>query len=360
MKKNIILAELGTSHLELLYSHLQILRENEYEVTCFFNDKLKSIITQDFKTEIVYFNEGEPKNQICTQLKNLIKEKKAKQVVVNTAYNSILKHFCIKNLLNNSFEMIGVCHDVKKLKYSLQQILISLKIRKYFVLNDFLVKNKFTTGIFAPKIESFYPIFFADIPSNVIEKKEDEVYVTMPGGVHTDRRDYLSFFEMLKKNISEIPKNIKFIFLGNYSNSPIEKEFEDFLAKTNLQKQVVTFKGFIRDGLFYEYLKKSDVILPLLHTKKKKYNMFLTQKISGCFNLGLGFKIPFIFEKAFDKIEDFKNTSFFYENIEDLMPILKQIATDKTTIEDKKSNFDQLEKIKFSFQQKKYIHFLEN
>ena len=81
--------------------------------------------------------------------------------------------------LPEAMEFAGIIHDTRKLYRSFTQKMISRRIKKYFVLNDYLLEN-LPPGI-PVKTESFYPVYFSEFKKINLHKTANALWVCIPG-----------------------------------------------------------------------------------------------------------------------------------------------------------------------------------
>src|SRR5690606_31802813 len=77
-------------------------------------------------------------------------------VVANTAQGGHIRNLCLT--ASSHVKFFGIIHTIKLLKGSFTQVLISKKIKNYFVLNDTL--KKYAGGQEGLTIHSFYPLSY--------------------------------------------------------------------------------------------------------------------------------------------------------------------------------------------------------
>lgn len=345
----IALVELSNSHEECLFSQISFLKENKNEVFLFAHPSIKKQITySNLFSEIYQVNFDRLKffSSFIEQFKLVQRLSQFDKVIFNTASSSkpvrnILFFLCFYNV-----ECIGIIHNIKKLQKSFTQKIISLKIKKYFVLSDLLKSNAAPSNA-KIQLESFYPIVFPKFNSRELSKEKNEIWFTIPGRVEFDRRDYLFLINQLKRKA--ISKNIKFLILGN-SNTPDGLVFKSEIKNNHLSSYFVLFDEFIDNELYYNYIKKSDFLMPLLKMEDSSY---LEYKISGTFNIAFGFKKLLFCDSFYEKIPDLKENGFFYTSTNFIEQIhLISTKENTTTYVDKKWNYD--------FQYQKFINFIKN
>ena len=344
---DIAIVEISESHEECIYSQVSFLKDAVYSVSLFVHPKIEPQIN-DYKhlidkvtvvdfSDLSFFRRLKHQRRLYKQLK------KYDCIIFNTANSSkTVRNLCLLLKLSK-VECIGILHDVKKLKKSFTQCIISYKIKKYFVLNDFLKSPQRSKNI---KLESFYPIFF---PKNVNDDdgiKKKHIWITIPGRVNFGRRDYNSLLKMLENRT--IPKEVKFIILGNI-NTEDGASFMQSVSKKGLMDYFMFFRGYIPNRDFYSYIKRSNYIMPLLQKEGGKY---LQNKITGTFNLAFAFKKKLFCDVSFSRIEDLKQNGVFYTE-ENFMASLLDILH-----RDKSKNYRN-KKWDYIYQKNKYINFIK-
>ncbi len=359
MDKKAVLIEISTAHDECLYSQLCFLRDSGYEVELICSSVLKenvSVIASGFTTTFFSFGKN-----VISDFKNLLNirryllRNKFSKVIFNSADG-----IKIRNLLFFPFpkeiEFAGILHDSEKVIRSGNQKFINKKIKKYFVLSDYILDYVRSLNLEKQKFESTYIIFQPEYDSIKISKPADEFWVCIPGRVEQKRRDY----NQLLKNLSQTRLNekVKIILLGT-SDDKFKIQLKEIINKLNLTKQFILFEKFLDNETFYSYLKLSDIVLPLIHPSAVWFNKYFRTQISGSYIMAYTYKIPLLCEKSFSIYEDFNDTSFFYE-VDNLIEKINEFASDKNHFIKKKGSMYQLPKWNYDFQKDKYIKFLES
>lgn len=339
----IALIELGDFHDECLFSQIQFLQQKDIEVTLFCNVKLKSRVNSfSGLKEICYLDLSSKFKKYKSRWnlwKTIVFEGYSK-VIFNTAESTIYK--LIRLPFPKRIELIGTVHNAQNLKGKSKQKAITKKIHKYVTLNDFTAKNIISEKLTRKKVGAYYPIFFPNF-KETLKKPENEIWITVPGVISFDKRDY-SIFKNLK-----LEKNIKIIFLGR-ANTPDAIEFTSEAETYPSFKSMVFFNEFIPNDLFHDYIKNSDYILPLIHPNNPFFNHFLKYKISGSYNLAFAYKKTLLMEQSFSEIEDFKETAFFYDytNFERIFDVLYSL--EKKVYKNPKWSFE--------YQKQNYLDFI--
>lgn len=358
MNKKAALVEISTSHDECLYSQLLFLGDSGYEVDLICSSILKdkvSVISSGFSTTYYTFGKS-----IISDFKNLLSirkyllEKKIKKVIFNSADG-----IQIRNLLLLPFpkeiEFTGILHDSEKVIRSGNQKFINKKIKKYFVLNDYILEYVNSLKLETQKFESFYPVFQPEYTSVKISKSSDEFWVCVPGRVEQKRRDYNQLFKNLAQ--TRLNEKVKIILLGKPDDA-FKQQLKQTLNELNLTNRFVLFEEFLSNEIFYSYLKLSDIVLPLIHPSAVWFNKYFRTQISGSYNMAFTYKIPLLCEESFSVYEDFIDTGFFYK-ADNLIVKINELASDKNHYLKERSAMYKLQKWNYSFQKERYIKFLE-
>lgn len=342
----IALVEINNSHDECLYTQLIHLKNQGYKVDGFFHPTIANQVTSFShlfgEIKIINFENVNffKRIELIIRLYNNLKQ--YDKIIINTVRSSVIRDLMLLLLLNSKTECIGTIHNTKKLNTSFTQKIINLKIKKYFVLADHLKTNPVKNI----QTESYYPIYFLNQEYVNLKKNKFEKWICIPGRVEFKRRNYLGLIKMLKN--SEINSNIKFIILGNI-NTKDGQIFKAKIKKNKLDDKFILFNQFIDNELYYNYLYSSNYVLLLLHQDSS----YLKYKIAGSYNLAYAFKKPLIYREYYKSIRDFKENGISYKDTNFIKIINNLPLTDTKNIYTNK-------KWHYSFQQKKYINFINS
>ncbi len=340
----IALIETGTSHDECLYAQVLFLKKAGHHVSLICNETLKSCIKgYDIADEILFFPFSKNTWGLAFRFRKFLLKNKFNKVIFNTAQTSFVKKLSVLPF-PAKIEFIGTMHYVNKLlKPTLGQQMINAFIKKYYVLNDYLL-IKIPTEI-RSKTEAYYPIYFPMYENISLKKASDEIWITIPGKFEFSRRNYKLLFEQLQKQA--LSPNIKLIFLGRiYQNSEEYEFIQSQIKYSNIVDSCIFFEEFIPVELFHSYIKLSDYILPLVSFET------YTHSISGAFNLAFAYQKPLISEKAFVCYSDFAENSIFYVHN-------NLVETINSTIKEQShKKYYQSDKWDFEYLQKKYLQLL--
>ena len=322
---NVLIIEVGGSHIECVHSmvHYLHMKNNSVFVAC--NKKLVASVAEREKIVALLELPDRPTNkqhlQIAYQLRKFILKHKIHAVVFNTTEITIVRNLL---LLLPWLNYTGIVHNAKRLEKSFTFTkIISRKMKKFFVLGDYLISKLHPHHQF--QIESFYPIYFPAVTTINPIKPPNECWITIPGEVFTTRRDYLALINEVEHS-KQLAENIKFILLG-YNH--LDEETNKLLNNTpQLKKHFVTFDHYLSYDLFHSYIQQSDYILPLL--KADDDGFYGSGRISGSFNLGLGYQLPFFLPDTYRENQDIAPYSIYYNNMQHLLALIQQTEADHT------------------------------
>ncbi|MCX2743111.1 hypothetical protein OO013_04500 [Mangrovivirga sp. M17] len=351
----VALVELTSSHTECLYSQIKFIKESGHSVYLITIKKATELVKDfDLLDKVIFFDipeqgptslDGIFNFVHAISLNKLLKKFKFDKVIFNTASNNFIRSVCA--LAPKSIQYLGVLHNTQKLLTSNSQKIISKKVKKYYVLNDYLTENEELKALNNISVQSFYPIFFPDYKPVNINKPDKEIWITIPGSIENNRRDYHFLINKLKNNPPI--NNIKFILLGNANSKDGQKLLKE-IESAGLNNYFITFSGFIDNDTFHSYIKLSDFIIPLIHDTIDDYPKYLKYKITGSINLAFAYRITLLMDKSFEGIPDFNETALFYTD-HDFIELLTNLkSTDKRVYRSKKWNFD--------YQKSNFMNFL--
>jgi len=328
-KKVAAVLEITGSHEECIYAQLLHLKNGGYHTLLICSANLEPKVFEfDQADEFFYFDVKEENKKSyfkLLQIRALLIRRGVEVVCINSAHGKL-----IQNLLLLPFprkmKFFGVLHGINKLRKSITQKLISLRIKKYFLLNDYLIQNLYKVPHGKLEFESYYPIFFPEFKGTPrIDKPEGQIWVTVPGQVEYARRDYMTLIDAFAK-LDNKP-DIQFIFLGSWDhrdgNGPELKQRIEALGLT----QYFRFTGYLQNPDFHAIIKASDIIMPLIHPGNDGFEKYLIYQITGSYNLAFAHHKPLLMLQAFDQYEDFIENGIFYslESLPEQLAVLPQL-----------------------------------
>ena len=332
---NVLLLEIGGSHIECMYSYLHLLKIKNHQVHLACNQKLVALFPEQDQLDglLILKDKFSFSEQIKAffQIRNYIQKNNITHLIINTCELKIIRNLFL--FIPNKINCTGLVHNAKKLEKSVTFTkLLSIKMKKYLVLGDFLLKN--IQPFFKFQVQSFYPIYFPSVKNKTVQKPDGAFWVCIPGGASHQRRDYLLLIEALSK--TALPTHIQFIFLGKYYlNEVIDKSTTQSEWWKN---HIITFDEEVRYDIFHQYIQQSDFILPLI--KMENDTMYGLARISGSFNLGLGYKKPFLLPENYKVNTDLLPYSLYYKNTNHLLDIIVNSDSDKSSIARIQQNYN--------------------
>jgi hypothetical protein len=294
--KKVAIIEIGGSHDECLLSQFFALKSKGCETYFISSNALweRNSKLQDVVDHFIPF-EMEKKG-----LKDFLKVRKLNRffvkenisiVVFNTAQGAHVRNFCLT--ASKKVEFIGIIHTINKFKNSFTQKIIHRKIKKYLVLNDYLLSQ-----IAPPNgidVRSFYPLRFPQFDKEVT-KPENECWVVIIGGVEFRRKDLLGSLELMKK----MEDNVRFIFLGKSDKNHSDViAFTEALQQNLLFNKVLLFDSFVDEQTYDAYLKKADFIWPMVHPETPSAAEYFKNQISGAMNISFAYSIPMLVHETY-------------------------------------------------------------
>lgn len=357
-KQHIVIIELENSHDECLYSQVLFLFESKhkvsmilsphaYENTKNFHHRCENVV--QFQLSSAF---GDHRKMI-RRIKETCKNWGVDQLVFNTAQGSFVRDFCFFSLFYKK-RILGVLHTIKKLEGSFTQRIISLKIKRYFLLSNILldkIDSKKRRGIGV-----FYPLFFNYSPKK--PERSNTFNILLPGGVERRRKDLDGLIKCIKAN--EIPTHWKFIFAGKSKpEDDIYQALKQLVKAKNLSTQFHFFETFIPTIAYFNLIDEAAIILPLIHPNTPSNEEYLTRQISGAFNLAYGFKTPMLIHEAFNEYQEFQASSFFY-NAETLIETLLELDQNPDLIQTKSGAIQVYPLFHFEHQQSNYLKLIQS
>jgi hypothetical protein len=359
MNKKAALIEISTAHDECLYSQLSFLKDSGYEVDLICSSVLRNkipVIASGFTSTFFSFGKN-----VISDIRNLLSlrkfliRKKINKVIFNSADGIRIRNFLLLSF-PKEIEFAGILHDSEKVIRSGNQKFINKKVKKYFVLSDYVLNYALSLKLEKQRFESFYAIFQPEYSPIKISKPHDEFWVCIPGRVEQKRRDYDQLLMSLSQ--TRLNEKVKIILLGT-PDEKFKPQLKEKINKLNLAKQFILFEEFLDNETFYSYLKLSDIVLPLIHPSAAWFNKYFRTQISGSYIMAYTYKIPLLCEKSFSVYEDFNDTSFFYV-VDNLIESINELASNRNHFIEKRNTLYKLPKWNYDFQRDRYIKFLES
>ncbi len=365
--ERIALIEFDSSHDECLLSQINALRERGCWILLVTNKTIRNRnqylmplvnewIDIDFRDSDSHRNglTGAAIGDalIIRRLMRKLKAEKIDRVVFNTAQGGHVRNACLFSLFRK-IEFVGIIHTTRKFQGSFTQKVISLKIKKYFVLGEFLLDQIPNTS--TPlgirnliKIESFYPI---DFPKGDQIIETNNTHISLIGSVEKRRKDLDGFISL----IQQCDSSVRFSFLGKADpNHHDVIEFKKKLAEINCLGRVQFFENYACSETINQILRKTIAILPIVHPNTPSAAEYFRHQIPGAMNIALGYTIPLLLHDSFRNIEELNSASVYY-TMDSFTSALNELISNKDAIQ---TRMKQTEQFTSNYQQNKFLKFL--
>jgi len=352
-EKRAALIELGDSHVECLYSQLLFLQHGGYAVHVICSERMREQVSgfENVHRFLFLNNDSDSMGHwnVVRSVLRYVKENDIRTLVFNTGGGNDTRDISL--LAPSNVLLVGIIHHAHKLKNSFTQFLISKRVKKNFVLNDFVLdviprsrKRNF---------ESAYLIFREPMKPLDVKRDPEKLWVAIPGEVDFRRRDYKTLVDALQKERgSEGP--LQFLLLGGCNRSGDGKRLREMIRAAGLESHFVLFDSFLHRETFFGYLTQSDVLLPLIHPGLQFFSHYQRYQVSGTYNLAFGFAKPMLLHKSLKGPADFDIAAFFYSPGE-MVRLLGRLARHPAEYSEKARSIRECKKFSFEVQCEKYL-----
>lgn len=351
--QSIALVEIAGSHDECLYSQITALKSRGYRVVL--------VCTPEMKERNPHFQEGVDEFLVHSfersqwvnfwlvrKILKQLKSRNVRKVIFNTAQGGHVRNACMLHRFGR-MEFIGIIHTTRKFEGSFTQKLINTKIKRYFLLSQFLLEK-----VQAPKgiqLEYFYPLRYPNF--DPVQRTHDRLQLTVIGGVENRRKDLDGLMELLEQS-RDLDWHLT--FLGKSDNQKEEVvKFKQILRENSLFERATFYDHFVSHQEFDAVLQHTDAILPLVHPNTDSADQYFRNQISGATNVALGYGIPLMIHEEYQRISELNDASIYY-NFENFSECLEQLPDQLASIRERiKSNslYD------CEYQEKRYADFVE-
>lgn len=350
--QTVALIEFGGSHDECLLTQAVAIHSAGWEIILVVNQAISDRNPQLVGLcRSVHFVEPTGKAfgdlRLMHSLVKTLKKEGVSKVVFNTAQGGHVRNLAL--LMPKSIVCYGIIHTIRKFQGSFTQQVIHRAVRRYVVLSDDLLKRGDTPkGIF---VGSFYPLVYPHSDLQV-EKPDSETWITITGGVESRRKDLSGLVEL----IAAAEPEWKFIFLGKTDRNRDEvRELFAALEERGLSGRLRYFTDFVDQATFDGILRKTDLLLPLIHPGTPSADQYVTNQISGAFTLSWAYHIPLLIHEAYSGEEDLVKSAFFYSQ-ENAAAVIRKAIAEKELV---KSRIAAEPKWQLETQLRNYLGFLE-
>jgi colanic acid/amylovoran biosynthesis glycosyltransferase len=338
-------------HQEIIPPQVRILINAGYEVHLFIAEKLWDqdlfgdiagrIHLTLLKKNSTFFN----KLAIALKVRKYIRKEGINFIVFNTL-DSNFNYFLLR--MNQGIRSIGIIHQAHRIfKKSIH--------RKNLNLVDGIVTlSKFTLGYFRNKTSGekdsvcFYPIFF-DAGKEPVSISQGAVRVAIPGQFDLNKRDYFQLLDALREVNPQT--QVRFYLLGNVKNGD-GPEIIDYIKRYELDHFFEWEEKFIPYKKFFQVLRETDYVMPLLSSRVKNSGNYKESQISASFNWAYTFRKMLILHSEFCGIVEQKENAVFYDdfNFKEILESLKKPS----------DNLHRPESLSYAVQEKSYLSLFEN
>ncbi len=346
----VALIEIAHSHDECMFAQINALRSANAEIYLVCHEEVKKRLTALYTFKEILgvqtTNSAIGDFMKMREVAKFLKRNKIEKAVFNTAQGGHIRN--LRFLVSRKIECYGIVHTIRKFNESGTQKIIHKFIRSYAVLSDILKDG--IQSEYKHKVTTFYPIEFPDYGKSEL-KKEREIWITIPGGVETRRKDLSGIVSMLQQT----PDHIKFVFAGKSDfTKPELHELLKEIRENHLESRLIYFEEYISNETFYQLIQSSDFLMPLIHPDTPSAIEYPFNQISGSFNLAFGFRIPLLMHNAYSNVEDLRNSATFYTV--DTFGKDVEFATENST--NKIAEIASNEKWNYTVQQNVYLDFI--
>lgn len=356
-EKSVALIELGSGHTECVFSQILFLQKAGYVVHLICSERLRNQVEGFAHVHrCVFLHHGDTFAghwKCVLTIRRYLHAHRIRTVIFNTGSGNHTRDISLTAPRGTT--MAGLVHHTHKLKGSFTQWLIALRVKKNFVLNDYLLDS--VPAKRTKKFESTYLIFREPVnDAQSVRKASSEMWVGIPGEVDFRRRAYNELVDELVGRL--LPPSVRFVLLGKCARHGDGLAFRELIRDRGIVQQFILFDDFLSTDMFVGYLKQCNVLLPLIHPSTHFFNHYKKHQVSGTYNLSFGFGIPLLLHESLKGPEDFASSAFFYK-IHDLCPLLERLITHRHELDVKRSLILSNPKFSFERQAEKYVGFLE-
>ncbi|MFK7786332.1 MAG: hypothetical protein AB8B56_14525 [Crocinitomicaceae bacterium] len=390
----VAIIEFDSSHDECLLTQVNALKRHGSWVMLVTNNQVRSR-NQSLENLVDEWTEIDPKGKelsgaaigdalIIWRLMRSLKKSKIEKVVFNTAQGGHVRNACLFSLFSK-IEFIGIIHTIRKFQGSFTQRLINWKIKKYFVLGEFLKEQVVSTSASFrqaqgnalshrrkldsevasellshrrksdslssskldrnssevhssretersrshPRLEFFYPLDFLNNDSS--PQNTNEVHISIIGSVESRRKDLEGFVSL----VQQTDASVHFHFLGKAdSKDPDVIKLKEELERIDCDNRVELYENRVKFHKIDQILRKSTAVLPLIHPETPSAKEYFRNQIPGAMSIALGYKIPMLMHKSFRGIDELKVASVYY-NSNDFQCAMNELKSSAVSIRKK-------------------------
>lgn len=359
-QKKAIIVEFYTSHDFIIQSQISYLLDSGYQTYLWINKDLPFNNIFGFDVKIIRYPATTRNERLnfSRALMNFISKNQIDTLIINSAHGKFVRNFCIFSKLRK-LNVVGNLHLANKLKGSFNQKLISVGIKKYFVLADYIFENCQKIKPRHTQICSYYRLlprrFFEQLRTPTETK---DFIICIPGEISPYRRNYYFLIDFVKQYNNHLNKRIKFELLGN---ARIREGYPiiDAIKSGNYGDRFIFYDSYLQDEFFFSRLRQCNIITPLIDSKVPNFKMYSRFQISGAFDLAYIFQKPLLLYSTFENTPEFRDISIFYNEFE-FSNFLNNLLDNYEAINQKTlTAYQTYDRYNYEKQRTKYIKFIE-
>ena len=226
-------------------------------------------------------------------------------VVLNTARGSRVRNLML--MPTGDLRFVGLAHIANKLAGGSTQRIVGRKTHTFAVLNDYILPHvRVSTD---SRVVGIYLLAQPPFEPRPVNKPSGEFWVCIPGQVEFKKRDYESLIDRLSERAPH--PTVRFVLPGA-PEARDARRLKETLDARGLTARFRMWNEFLDHDTFYSILSASDLIMPLIHPRRRAYAEYLKYKISWTFSLGFGLGIPMFCEESYAGTDDFEAGALFY------------------------------------------------
>ena len=311
-------------HQEIIPSQLLMLLEGGHEVHLIMEKKLwDEQLLGTFRSRVSMALI--PHTQLIIQkiamlfrIRRYVREHGIEHLVFNTL-DSNFNYFLL--LLNPGVHAVGIVHQIhrfikKRIHRKSLELVSGIATLSTYTLRYF--QDHFEH--YRQKSICFYPIYF-DTDRNLSANVPDtDIRIVIPGQLDLKKRDYFQLLAALEKGPNL--KSVKFFLLGNIQHNDGPAILQSIKAK-GLGNLFYWRDEFIPYNEFFDILRSSDYVMPLLSRGIDNQDHYRQSQISASFNWAYAFQKKMLIHEAFRSIAETNNAIFYSD--EDFIQTLQSL-----------------------------------
>lgn len=322
MTPHVLIIELSNHHDEVLLSYAQDAHGLGWTVTVVCTESVRKRLPLPESVSILTITSNKnlrARISLARRLRREIRHRKISHVVFVTTGGTAVRDLAL--LLPRSVHKIGVAHDTGKLTESVNQRILSTRLKAFTVLAEFVLDD-----VPAPRKPVYVVPATSRLPDNVvsgIRPETDTFDIVIPGHVEWSRKAYGDVFR--GDVLNTLPEHVRFVILGGLDTTTEGGQRLIQLIQHFDSHRIVTFDHRVDHIRYQAWARSASVILPLLHPSCPVYSEYTSTKISGAMSTAWAFGIPLLLERGFERHQSLHPGTMFYD-VHDLPDVLRKIV----------------------------------